>query len=256
MTNIHPTAIIGKNVKFGHDVSIGPYTIIRDNVKIGDRTQIHAHALIGELTTIGEDCRIFHSAVVGEVNQDLKYNGEATQTIIGDRTIIREFCTIHRGTKDKWKTTVGADCLLMAYAHVAHDVEVGCNVILANAATLAGHVTVGDFAIIGGLTGIHQFCKIGAHAMIGGGFRVTKDIPPYIRAAGEPIRFSGVNIIGLRRRGFSKESIKELKHAYNLIFNSNFNVSGAVAEIKKSDHCDEVKSILKFIEKSDRGIIR
>ena len=212
--------------------------------------------MIGEHTTIGKDCQFFHSAVVGEVNQDLKYAGEDTETIIGDRTVVREFCTIHRGTDDRWKTVVGSDCLLMAYVHVAHDVIVGDKVILANNVTLAGHVIVEDNVIIGGLTGVHQFSKIGAHAMVGGGFRVAKDIPPYIVASGEPIRFTGLNHIGLRRRGFSRESIKELKEAYKLIFNSEFNVTDAVAEINKSSYCDEVKNILDFIAESDRGIIR
>jgi UDP-N-acetylglucosamine acyltransferase len=180
MTEIHETAIIGKSVELGKDVKIGPYAIIRDNVNIGDRVQIDSHALICEETTIGADSRVFHSAVVGEVNQDLKYKGEKTATIIGERTNIREFVTIHRGTDDKWKTVVGNDCLLMAYVHVAHDVEVGNNVILANSATLAGHVVVDDFAIIGGLVGVHQFVKIGKHVMIGGGFRCVKDVPPRV----------------------------------------------------------------------------
>ena len=256
MSQVHETAIIGKNIELGKNVVIGPYTIIRDNVKIGDNTRIDAHALIGEHTTIGEDCKIFHSAVVGEVNQDLKYDGEATETIIGDRTVIREFCTIHRGTDDTWKTVVGSDCLLMANVHVAHDVIVGNNVILANVVTLAGHCTVGDHAIIGGLTGVHQFSKIGAHVMIGGGYRVVKDIPPFIIASGEPIRYAGLNVIGLRRRGFTREAMKELKEAYKLIFNSEFNVSDAVVEINKSPYCDEVKNVLEFIAESDRGIIR
>ncbi len=256
MATIHETAIIGKNVLLGEDVTIGPYTIIRDNVKIGDRTRIDAQALIGDLVTIGKDCRVFHSAVIGEDNQDLKYNGEKTETIIGDRTTIREFCTIHRGTDDKWKTVVGADCLLMAYAHVAHDVVVGDKVILANNATLAGHVEVGEYAIIGGLTAVHQFCKIGKHTMIGGCYRVIKDVPPYVIAAGEPMRYAGLNVIGLRRRKFSKEAIKELKQSYKLLLKSDLNVSDAVKKIQETDHGQEVQNVLDFIEKSDRGIIR
>ena len=256
MTDIHSTAIIGKNTEFGKDVKIGPFAIIQDNVKVGDGTQIDSHALIGTNTTIGEKCRVFHSAVVGEIPQDLKYAGEETFTEIGDRTNIREFVTIHRGTDDKWKTVVGSDCLLMAYVHIAHDVEVGNHVILANNVTLAGHVTVGDYAIIGGLVGIHQFVKIGCHAMIGGGFRSTKDIPPYIIAAGEPIRYSGLNTIGLRRRGFTREAIKAIKETYNFIYNSNLNVSDAVKDLQLKDNCDEVNIILDFISKSERGIIR
>ncbi len=256
MTEIHNTAIISEYAEIGKDVKIGPFTIVEDNVKIGDGTHINAHVLIGKNTTVGKDCRIFHSAVVGEIPQDLKFAGEETFTIIGDRTVIREFVTIHRGTDDKWKTVIGSDCLLMAYVHVAHDVEVGNNVILANGATLAGHVTVDDFAIIGGLVGIHQFTKIGCHVMIGGGFRISKDVPPYVRAGGEPLRFSGLNAVGLKRRGFTRNSIKELKDAYNLIFNSNLNVSEAVRELQAKENCDEVKKILEFISKSERGIIR
>ncbi len=256
MSQVHKTAIIGNNVTLGKDVKIGPYTIIRDNVTIGDNTQIDAHVLIGEMVTIGDACRVFHSAVVGEDNQDLKYDGEKTETIIGDRTTIREFTTIHRGTDDKWKTVVGSDCLLMAYSHVAHDVVVGDHVILANNATLAGHVTLGDYVIIGGLTAVHQFVKIGAHVMVGGCYRVIKDIPPFIRAAGEPMSFKGLNTIGLRRRGFKKEVLKELKHAYKLIYRSDYNVSDAVKKIQEEDNCKEVETILAFIENSDRGLIR
>ncbi|MBN2281525.1 MAG: acyl-ACP--UDP-N-acetylglucosamine O-acyltransferase [Candidatus Marinimicrobia bacterium] len=256
MTQVHKTAIIGKNVTLGEDVIIGPYTIIRDHAKIGDRTRIDAHVLIGEMTTLGSDCQIFHAAVVGETNQDLKYNHEPTETIIGDRTVVREFCTIHRGTDDRWKTVVGSNCLLMAYVHIAHDVIVGNNVIISNATNIAGHSTIEDHAIIGGLTGIHQFSKIGSHTMVGGGNRVIKDIPPYIVATGEPMRFAGLNIIGLRRRGFSNDTIKELKDAYKLIFNSEYNVSDAMAEIKKTPHCQEVTNILDFIANSERGILR
>ncbi len=256
MAKIHETAIIGKDVILGEDVTIGPFTIIRNNVKIGDRTRIDAHVLIGDLVTIGEDCRVYHSAVIGEDNQDLKYKGEKTETIIGDRTIIREFCTIHRGTDDKWKTVIGSDCLLMAYAHVAHDVVVGDKVILANNATLAGHVEVGEYAIIGGLTAVHQFCKVGMHTMIGGCYRVIKDVPPYVTAAGEPIRFTGLNAIGLRRRKFPKAVIKELKNTYKLIFKSGLNVSAAVEKIQQTENAQEVQNVLDFIEKSDRGIIR
>lgn len=256
MTEIHETAIIGKNVELGKDVKIGPYSIIKDNVKIGDKTQVDSHVLICNDTTIGSECHFFHSAVVGEINQDLKYNGERTFTIIGDRTRVREFCTIHKGTDDKWKTVVGSDCLLMAYVHVAHDVVVGDNVILANNATLAGHVEVDEYAIIGGLVGVHQFVKIGKHVMVGGGSGVRKDIPPYIIAGGEPLRYSGLNLIGLRRRGFSKESIKELKEAYNILYNSGLNVTDATAQLSEKDNCAEVKDLLEFISKSDRGIIR
>lgn len=256
MADIHKTAIVSSDVQLGANVKIGPFTIIEGNVIIGDGTQIDAHVLIGKNTTIGKDCRVFHSAVVGEIPQDLKFGKEETCTIVGDRTKIREFVTIHRGTDNRCKTVIGSDCLLMVYVHVAHDVIVGNNVILANNVTLAGHVSVGDFAIIGGLTAVHQFVNIGAHIMIQGLSKVSKDVPPYIMAAGEPFRYNKLNSIGLRRRGFSRETLKAIKEAYKLIYNSEMNVSDAILELEKAENIPEVKSIVDFIKASERGIIR
>ncbi len=254
---IHPTAIISEKATIGQNVKIGPYSWIQENVTIGNGCEIGAHVVIAPATTIGKDCKIYHSASIGEVPQDLKFHGEITSTEIGDRTVIREFVTIHRGTEDRWKTVVGSDCLLMAYAHVAHDCIIGNHCILANAVTAAGHVVIDDWAIIGGMVGIHQFVKIGCHAIVGGGWRTPKDVPPYIMAAGDPLRYTGINLVGLKRRGFSKESLKVIKIIYNLIYRSKFNVSDAVAEIKNTvESTDEVKTILDFIENSNRGIIR
>lgn len=256
MADIHPTAIIGDNVEIGENVEIGPYAIIEDNVKIGNGCQIKSYANILPYTKIGDNSRIFQHSVIGEIPQDLKFGGEKTETIIGKNTTIREFVTINRGTKDRQRTVIGDDCLLMAYVHVAHDCLVGDNVILANAATLAGHVTVEDWAILGGLFAVHQFVRIGRHSFCGGHFRTTKDIPPYILAADEPIKYKGLNVVGLRRRGFSPEARKKIKRAYKLIYRSKYNVSDAVEKIKKEfERTPEIENILKFMDSSDRGII-
>jgi len=257
MSKIHPTAIVDKNAIIGKDVTIGPFSWIQEEVEIGDGCEIGASVVICPKTTIGKECKILHHAAIGEFPQDLKFHGEVTSTEIGDRTTIREFVTIHRGTEDRWKTVVGSDCLLMAYAHVAHDCIVGNKVILANNVNLAGHVVVEDYAILGGMVGIHQFVHVGQHALIAGGFRSTKDIPPYIIAAGEPVSFQGLNKVGLTRRNFSKEVINEIKKAYQLILRSKHNVSGAIKILEqKGDLIPEVNNIINFIKTSSRGIIR
>ncbi|MBO8130350.1 MAG: acyl-ACP--UDP-N-acetylglucosamine O-acyltransferase [Candidatus Marinimicrobia bacterium] len=252
---IDKSAIVSHCAKIGKNVGIGPYAYIMDNVEIGDGTQIGAHAVIASGVRIGKNCRIFHHAVIGEVPQDLKFEGEETVVEVGDNTTIREFVTINRGTKATGKTIVGSNCFLMAYVHVAHDCRVGDNSILANAVNLGGHVEMDDWVVIGGLVGVHQFVKIGKHSFIGGGFRVTKDVPPYVLAAGEPLRFEGLNVVGLRRRGFSSEQIKKIKDAYKVIYNTNLNVLDAVKKLEK-DPSDEVKTIIEFIKSSSRGIIR
>ncbi|MDZ7369953.1 MAG: acyl-ACP--UDP-N-acetylglucosamine O-acyltransferase [candidate division KSB1 bacterium] len=256
MTSIHPTAIVDPKAELGENVSVGPYTIIEGDVQIGDNTTIASQVLIADGARIGSGCRIHHGAVIATLPQDLKFGGEKTTFEIGNNTTVREFCTLNRGTQMRGKSVVGSNCLLMAYTHVAHDCIVGDNVILANAVQLAGHVTVEDWAIIGGLTGVHQFCRIGRHVMVGGHFRVTKDVPPYILASEEPLRFVGLNSVGLRRRGFSEETMRALKHAYRLIYRSNLNVSQAVARIREEvELIPEVLHILEFIEKAERGII-
>jgi len=215
--SIHPTAIIEAGVSIGENVSIGPYSWIRENVTLGDGCEIGSHVVLCPGSILGKECHVLHHAVLGEIPQDLKFGGEETIIEIGDRTVIREFVTINRGTQAHWKTVVGSDCLIMAYVHLAHDCIVGNNVVIANACNIAGHVEIQDWVILGGMVGIHQFTKIGQHSLVGGHYRVTKDVPPFIIAAGEPLRFEGLNIIGLRRRVFKNDTLKILKKAYNLI---------------------------------------
>lgn len=254
---IHPTAIIESGAVIGKNISIGPYSLINSNVIIGDDCEIGSHVVLRPGTRIGNGCKVLHHAIIGEVPQDLKFGGEETTAEIGDRTVIREFATINRGTKAHGKTLVGSDCLIMAYVHLAHDCIVGNDVVIANATNIAGHVEIQDWVIIGGMVGIHQFVKIGQHSLIGGHYRVTKDIPPYIIAAGEPLKFEGINHIGLKRRGFSSESVKSLKHAYNLIYNSPYNVSDAINKIREEEvQSPEVQNVIDFIKTSERGIIR
>ncbi|RKY56615.1 MAG: acyl-[acyl-carrier-protein]--UDP-N-acetylglucosamine O-acyltransferase [Candidatus Neomarinimicrobiota bacterium] len=257
MENIHPTAIIHPEASIGKDVTISPYSWINKNVTIGDNSQIGSHTVLLPGTHIGKECKVLHHAVLGEIPQDLKFGGETTTVEIGDRTTIREFVTVNRGTKDHWKTVVGSDCLIMAYAHIAHDCIVGNNVIMANAVNLSGHVEIENWAIIGGMVGVHQFVKIGQHSFIGGHYRVTKDIPPYIIAAGEPIAYHGINIIGLRRRGFTSETIRTIKQIYQLIFRSDYNVSDAIEKIENEGKLiPEIQNVVKFIKNSERGIIK
>ncbi len=254
-TRIHPTAILEGDVRLGVDVTVGPYTIIEDDVSIGDGTIIDSSVRVGTGTRIGKQCRIHHNAVVGTAPQDLKYAGEKTELIIGDRTTIREMATLNRGTTHSMKTVVGSDCLMMAYSHVAHDCRVGNHVIMANSATLAGHVTIEDWVIIGGLVPIHQFVRLGAHSMIGGGYRVPKDIVPYAMTGGYPLKVVGLNKIGLQRRGFTPEQIKPLADAYRILFRSKLNTSQAVEKIKADiEQTAEVRYLIEFIEKSERGI--
>jgi UDP-N-acetylglucosamine acyltransferase len=254
---IHNTAIINPGAQIGKDVEIGPFTIVEDDVIIGDGTQIASNVLLAAGTRIGKSCRISHGAVLGTLPQDLKFSGEKTTLEIGDNTTIREYATLNRGTTDHWKTVVGSNCLLMAYVHVAHDCTVGNNVILANSVNMAGHVTIEDFVGIGGLTPIHQFVKIGTQTFIGGGYRVAKDVPPYILAMGEPLQFGGLNSVGLRRRGFSPEALSALKKAYRILYRKNLTVQGAVAEIEDSiEQLPEVAHLVAFLKERDRGIIR
>jgi UDP-N-acetylglucosamine acyltransferase len=255
---VHPSAIISENnVLFGNDIIIGPHVIIEENVTIGDGTIIKANAYIGRDTTLGKNVKIFQGAVVGEAPQDLKYANEDTTTHVGDNTVIREYVTVHRGTTDRRKTVIGKNCLIMAYAHIAHDCIVGDQVIIANSCNLGGHVVIGSHVIIGGMVGIHQFCHIGDHAFVAGGFRISQDIPPYIRASKYPLAFNGLNAVGLRRRGMSTETIRDIKRAYKLIYRSTYNVREAVEILKQKDkNSPEVLNIIQFIQSSPRGIIR
>lgn len=253
---IHPTSLISQKAKIGNNVSIGPYCIIEDNVIIGDNTKIDSHTIIKQYSTIGKNSHIFAHCVIGEIPQDKKYSGEQSKLIIGDNTVIREFCTLNRGTRDSGITKIGNNCLLMAYVHIGHDCIVENDVILANGVQLGGHVLINDYAIVGGLTPVHQFCKIGAHSLVGGGLRVVQDIPPFIIANGQPLRFSGINALGLRRRKFTASQRTNIKKVYKIIYNSNHNTSQALEKVKKDLNIkNEVLVIVDFIENSSRGII-
>jgi len=231
--------------------------IIEDDVSIGNGTVISANAVIKKYTKIGNYCKIFQSAIIGEIPQDLKFKGEKTELLIGDNTTIREFCTLNRGTLESNQTKIGNNVLLMAYVHVAHDCIIGNNVILANGVQLGGHVQVGDYVVIGGTTPVHQYCKIGEHAMVGGGFRVVKDVPPYILVGGEPLKYNGLNSLGLRRRGFKPQIRKILKETYKYIYNSNININDAINKILSKTYCNEleVQKIVSFIKNSSRGLV-
>ena len=257
MSAIHSTAIVSPKAELAEDVEVGPYTIIEENVKIGSGTKVASSVLLAGDTTLGNNVKVHHGAVIGTIPQDLKFGGEVTQVVIGDGTVVREYATINRGTKVYGTTTVGKECLLMAYSHVAHDCILGDGVIMANSVNLAGHIEVGDYAIIGGVVPVHQFVKIGAHAMIGGGFRVQQDICPYALVAGYPLKVTGINAVGLRRRGFSREVIKVLESAFKLLFFSGLNTSQAVERIKSEiELIPEVREVLDFIGKSTRGIVK
>jgi len=258
MSNIHSTAIVSLKAKIGENVTVAPFAIVQDDVEIGDGTYIGPNVVVYDGARIGKNVKIYQGASIAHRPQDLKYKDEKTYLEIGDETVIHEFAALHRGTTATGITKIGKKCLLMAYTHVAHDCRIGDNCILANGVQVAGHVEIDDFAIIGGLTPIHQFVKIGKHVMVGGGLRVGKDVPPYIMAAGEPIRYGGLNIVGLRRRGFSNEDIEALKQAYTIIYNSCLNFSQAKEKIISSTIYEnlKVKEVVDFINKSSRGIIK
>lgn len=255
--NIHKFAEIDPEAELGQNIDIGAFTIIEKDVIIDDGTSIGSNAFIASGTRIGKNCRIFHGAVLGTIPQDLKFKDEKTTLEVGSNTTIREYATLNRGTTDHWKTVVGDNCLLMAYSHIAHDCIIGNNVIIANSVNMAGHVTIEDFVGIGGMVPIHQFVKIGKHTFIGGGFRVPKDVPPFILAMGEPLKFAGLNTIGLQRRGFSKDVLSALKKAYKIFYRSNLNVKEAIRKMETEiEPFEEVKYLIKFIQSCERGIIR
>lgn len=255
---IHPTAIVSPKADIADSVEIGPYTIIHENVRIGDKTVVGPHVVIDPYVEIGSDCRIFQFASVGAIPQSLKFQGEETWTKIGDRCIIRECVTINRGTKDGGAITqIGNDCLLMAYAHVAHDCIIGNRIIMANNATLAGHVIIEDNATVGGLAAIHQFVRIGRYAYLGGKAAVVKDIPPYVIASGDRARLHGLNQVGLKRQGFSQETVKQLKKTYRLIFRIGLTLNEAIERVNAEvENIPEVKTFIDFIKSSERGITR
>ena len=233
MANIHPLATVSPNAKLGENVEVGPYAFIDDNVVIGDNCKIHPHATIYPYVTMGSGCQVFPGAVVGAVPQDLKFEGEVTYVEIGDNVTIRECATINRGTKASGKgvTKVGSNTLIMSYVHIAHDCRVGNHCILVSYVGIAGETEVDDWAIIGGSTVVHQFSHIGTHAMVGGGTAVNKDIPPYAICGRTPICFAGVNLVGLRRRGFESDTIRMIKDIYDTIYYQGNNVSDGVAKV-------------------------
>ena len=256
---IHQTAIIAPGAELDSSVTVGPYTVIGEHVKIGAGTTVGPHTVIEGYTEIGCDNQIFQFASIGAIPQDLKFAGEVSYLKIGDRNRIREFVTIHLGTEDGGGvTTVGNDNLFMAYAHIAHDCIVKDHVILANAATLAGHVEVDDYAILGGLSGVHQFTRVGCHVMASGGSMIGQDVVPYAIVQGDRARVVGLNLTGLKRRGFSSESLTNIKKIYKLIFRSNLKLEEAVAKIEEQfdGSATEVATYLDFLKKSERGLAR
>lgn len=258
MSFIHPTAIVDPGAHIGEDVEIGPYAIVNSDVHIGSGCKIHGHAMIHEYVKMGSDCEVYPYASVGAAPQDLKFHGEKSWLKIGRKTTIREFATLNRGTEfGGGITEVGEENFLMAYTHIAHDCKTGRGVIMSNNATLAGHVVIGDYAILGGFTAIHQFVNLGSYCFIGGKSVAVKDIPPFVRAAGDRATLHGLNKVGLQRHGFDENTVLNIKRAYRIMFRLDFTVKQAVERIKAEvEMIPEVVDFISFIENSDRGITR
>jgi len=256
---IHPTAIIDPNAKLAADVKVGPYSIIGANVEIGEGTEIGGHAFIKGHTKIGKYNKIYQFSSIGEDPQDKKYSGKEVWLVIGDHNIIREFCTLNRGTESGGGITkIGHHNLLMAYVHIAHDCIVGNHVILANNASLAGHVQVDDYAILGGLSGTHQFCRIGKYSFAAGGSMIAKDVPPFVKVSGYYAKPFGLNTLGLQRHGFSAERISDIKQMYKILYRNNLTLKESIEEIQKqfADN-EDAKLFLEIVAaESDRGIVR
>lgn len=256
---IHPTAIVDAKAEIDDGVEIGPYSIVEKGVIIGKGTKIGPHVVIREGTTIGKGCQIFQFSSIGEAPQAVAYRGEKTLLVIGDQNIIRESVTLHRGTvKGGGKTVIGNRNFFMAYSHVAHDCQIGHQVVLANGATLAGHILIEDYAVIGGLAAVHQFCRIGAHAFVSGVTGVVLDIPPYMLAAGSRAKLYGLNTVGLKRQNFHEETIRALKTTYRIIFRSGLTLEKAIYKVKESGltHIPEVEHLVQFLQQTKRGICR
>lgn len=253
---IHPTAIVSGNAEVGANVAIGPYAIVGDGCVLGDGCTIGAHAVLERNVKLASQVRVGVGSVLGGDPQDLKFRGEETTVEIGEGSVIREYSTINRGTAESMKTTVGRGCFIMSYVHLAHDCHIGDGVIISNATQLAGHVTVEDKAILSGVSAVHQFALIGRYSFIGGCSRVAKDVPPYVKAVGNPVKLYGLNTVGLQRNGFPDDVIRELKRAYRLFFKSELNVSQARARAESElRNIPEVEEFLKFFERSDRGVV-
>ena len=257
-TAVHATAILDPRAELAEGVEIGPYAVIGPQVRIGARTRVGAHCVLEGRTTIGAECQLFTGAVIGSIPQDLKFSGERSQLIIGDRNRFREYVTVNPGTQGGiGKTVIGSDCLMMAYAHVAHDCVLGNRVVMANSAALAGHIEVGDGAVIGGLVGIHQFVRVGTLAMIGGCSRVNQDVPPYSMCVGYPAKLFGLNSEGLRRANVLEETKQVLHKAFRVLFQSGLSMSHAVEQVTQSAAPGaEVRHLLEFIQQSKRGVCR
>ena len=255
---IDERAVVHPSAKLGVDVTIGPYTIVGADVEIGDRSWIGPHAVINGPTRIGADCKIYQFTSIGDAPQDKKYDGEPTRLEIGDRNVIRECCTINRGTvQDRGVTTIGNDNWIMAYCHIAHDCDVGSNTIFANNASIAGHVTVADHVIMGAFTVVHQFVAIGAYSMTGMGTILTKDLPPYVMAMGNTAEAHGMNFEGMKRRGYSKETIQALRNAYKIIYRAGNTTEAAINQLGPLAQLHpQVNLLLEFLRKATRGIVR
>ncbi len=254
---IQPLAYIHPQARIANNVVIEPFVTIHKNVVIDEGTWIGSNVTIMDGARIGKNCRIFPGAVISGIPQDLKFAGEDTTAEIGDNTTIRECVTINRGTKDRWKTVVGNNCLIQAYSHIEHDCVVGNNCIFSNNSTLAGHITVGDYVVLAGMVAVHQFCHIGSHAFLAGGSLVRKDVPPFVKAAREPVSYVGVNSVGLRRRGFSSDQINEIQNIYRVLFVKNNNLSKALGIIEAEYQPTEIRDeILDFIRNSNRGVMK
>lgn len=257
MALIHETAIISPQAELAEDVTVGPYAIVDGPAVVGAGTVIGPYVLIEGAVSVGQRCRVFSHAVLGTIPQDLKFEGEESNLIIGDGTTVREFVTVNRGTKASGTTRVGNGCLLMAYAHVAHDCVLADSVALANCATLAGHVEIGDYAFIGGLTAVHQFTRVGKHAYIGGMSRVSQDVIPYGLTASDPTRVVGINVVGLQRRGFPPQTRSALKRAYQIIYREDLNKTQAIAKLEAElGDFSEVGDVIDFLKSSERGILK
>jgi UDP-N-acetylglucosamine acyltransferase len=255
---IDAQAVVAPRAQLGKGVTVGPFAVIGPEVVIGDRTTVGAHAVIDGPTRIGEDNQIFPFASIGSAPQDKKYKGEPTQLTIGDRNVFREFCTMNRGTAaGRGHTSIGSDCLFMAYSHVAHDCDIGSKVILANCATMGGHVQIGDWVQLGGLSAIHQFCKVGAHAFVAGGAILTRDLPPYVMIAGNPAAPHSINSEGLKRRGFTPQQIRNLRMAYRILYRSELKLADAIVRLQELARDNvEVQPLLTFIDASTRSLVR
>ena len=254
---IQPLAYIHPEAKIAQNVVVEPFAIIPKDVEVSEGTWIGSHAVINEGARIGRNCKIYPGAVISATPQDLKFKNEYTRTFIGDNTTIREYATISRGTEEHWRTEIGKDCLIMAYAHVAHDCRIGNNCLIINNVQMGGHVHMGDWAIVGGSSSVHQWVKIGAHAMISGGSLVRKDVPPFTKAAREPLSYTGINSIGLRRRGFDNEKINQIQEIYRYIYMRGLNNADALTRIElELPPSDERDEIVNFIRSSERGIMK